>query len=149
MPITLLLTAVPAIYLHKDDPDEHTFIAAPFGTRLGLSMHSVKDLRSIKSAIGNFAEQIRRQFPDHSFTVLVRVRDGDTPPSGFGQALRSGALGQHRFATIINGLAPDQDTTHNFQIPVPPAADDLNHDDLLIFSHINSGTIPAAGQRIS
>jgi hypothetical protein len=51
MPITLILTAVPAIYLRKNHPSEQAFLTAPFSTRLGLSMHSVKDLRSIKTAV--------------------------------------------------------------------------------------------------
>jgi hypothetical protein len=122
MPITLLLTAVPAIYLNKNDVGEQTFLAAPFGARLGLSMYSVKDVQSTKEAVSNFAEQIHRQFPNHSFTVLVRVRDGDTPPSGFQQALRSGALGQHRFATRSKRPAPEQDTAHSFGIAGPPAS---------------------------
>jgi hypothetical protein len=120
MSITLLLTAIPATYRQKNDSGEQTFVAAPFGTRLGLSMHSVKNVQNIKAAVGNFAEQIHRQFPKRSFTVLVRLRDGDTPPSGFEQALRSGALGQHRFATRIERPAPDQDAAHKSHTPGPP-----------------------------
>jgi hypothetical protein len=120
MPITLILTAIPATFIPKDGSGEQTLITRPFGKKYGLSVYNVKDMQNIKAAVSHFAQQVHRQFPDHSFTVMVRVRSGDTPPSGFDQAVHSGALGQHQFASSTGLCSPRPDAATNFPTPVPP-----------------------------
>jgi hypothetical protein len=120
MPITLVLTAIPATFIPKGGSGEQTLIAKPFGKKYGLSMYLVKDLQSIRAAVSHFSQQVHSQFPDHSFTVMVRVRSGDTPPSGFDQAVHSGALGQHRFASTIVRCSPKPGAPHDVRAPGPP-----------------------------
>jgi hypothetical protein len=120
MPITLVLTAIPATFIPKDGSGEQTLITKPFGKKYGLSMYFVKDFESIMAAVGHFSHQVHSQFPDHSFTVMVRVRSGDTPPSGFDQAVHSGALGQHRFASSIARCWPKQGAANDVLAPSPP-----------------------------
>jgi hypothetical protein len=122
MPITLVLTAIPARFIHKDGSDEQTLVTKPFGRKLGLSMSLVKDTPGIKEAVNHFAQQVHRKFPDQSFTVMVRIRSGDTPPSGFDHAVHSGALGQHRFASLIARCPPKQSAANDILAPSPPTS---------------------------
>lgn len=106
MPITLILTAIPAQFIYDNGSDQKTLIIRPFGKKYGLTVYFVKDLQGIEDAVTRFAQQVHAQFPCHSFSVTVRVRNGDNPPKGFDQALRSGALGQHRFTRISERDSP-------------------------------------------
>lgn len=109
MPITLILTAIPANFIHENGSDQKTLIIHPFGKKYGLTVYHVRDIQGIEEAVTRFAQQVHAQFPCQSFSVTVRVRSGDHPPIGLEQALRSGALGQHRFTRVSGHDAPGPD----------------------------------------
>ena len=101
MPITIVLTAVPAKYVRNNASNEHTLIVKAFGKKYGLALHSVSGMDDIRQAVGHFAQQVHQRFPSYSFAVTVRIRNGDETPRGFQDAVLSGSLGQNRFTRVF------------------------------------------------
>jgi hypothetical protein len=101
VPITIVLTAVPAKFVRARPSGELTFITRPFGKKLGLSVLTVETTHHVTIAVGQFGAVIRSQYPNQSFTVVVRLRSGDNAPQGFNEALSSGALGQNTYTQVF------------------------------------------------
>ena len=115
MPSTIGLTAVPAKFVLNNGSGTQTLIIKPFGKKYGLAVLWVTTMKEIKEAVGRFAEQVHRRFPDYSFAITAKVRDGDPAPAGFENALLSGALGQHRYTRLFERCTLEEHLADDFK----------------------------------
>jgi hypothetical protein len=119
MPITIVLTAVPAKYVRDPGARSPTLVIKSFGKKYGLTILFISDLDDLKRSVSRFSEQINIRFPDHSFSVTVRVRGGDAPPDGYHEALMSGTLAQHRFVQTFDDCRHEDCLAEDYFGPCP------------------------------
>lgn len=99
MSVDLILKAVPA-----------TLRKGPYGTIarvyepehvLNSAVVAIATIADAEATAARFGQAVHHVFPDRSFAIIARIREGHAKPAGFDPAQRRGLFGRDRWLRFV------------------------------------------------